>query len=206
MQKFLERDFNQCFQQLRDYSQQMWDITKFTFTAYASLLGIALGAYKLAAEQNVDLKIPVTAALGAGSLVGFFMFGLLTRNRVYFVTIARYINSHRKHFFDISPESTRFARGFYDNPNYPKFVNVFSSHAFISYIVAALNSILVVTILLLYLWNHKNIPTISITAVVGSFLLQVVPALIYLRSRENKSANRAVFGDSTRSRVIEHGS
>ena len=44
--KFLERDFNQCFQQMRHYDSQIFDILKFMFTAYTVLIGVALGLYQ----------------------------------------------------------------------------------------------------------------------------------------------------------------
>lgn len=44
--KFLERDFNQCFQQMRHYDSQIFDILKFMFTGYTALIGVALGLYK----------------------------------------------------------------------------------------------------------------------------------------------------------------
>lgn len=44
--KFLERDFNQSFQQMRHYDAQIFDILKFMFTAYSVLIGVALGLYQ----------------------------------------------------------------------------------------------------------------------------------------------------------------
>jgi len=204
--KFLERDFTQCFGYLRYYDQQMWLVSKFTFTAYSSLLGVSLGIYKYTADNNVDLTIAVTAALATGTFVGFFMFGMLVRNRVYFVTIARYINAHRKHYFSLDPAVASFATGFYDNPDYPRFFNLFSSHAILSYVVAILNSILVLTILLLNLFTYPRIVTFSIALPLLVFLLHVVPASLYLWTREKKTAVGAVFGHTSRRSIIEHNS
>lgn len=204
--KFLERDFNQCFQHLRFYTQQTWDISKFTFTAYASLLGVSLGIYKYAADNNIDLTTAVTAALSTGAIVGLFMFGLLVRNRVYFVSIARYINAHRKHYLSLAPEITRFADGFYDNPSYPKYFNLLSSHAILSYVVALLNCVLVLTVVLLNFHSNKLVAYLLWGVPVLVFLAQTIPATFYLWSREKRSATTAVFGDSSRSNVIEHDS
>lgn len=202
---FLERDFNQCFTYLRHYDQQMWDISKFTFTAYATLLGVSLGIYKYASDQNIDLTTAVTAALGAGTLVGIFMFGLLVRNRVYFVTIGRYINAHRKHYLSLDPTVSTFASGFYDNPEYPKYFNLFSSHALLSYVVALLNSGLVLTLILL---NHSasHILYLVTGIFLGFFSLHIIPASLYLWSREKKSGTIAVLGETTRRSIIEHDS
>ncbi len=43
---FLARDFNQCFEQMRYYDGQLWDICKFAFTAYTVLIGVAVGLYQ----------------------------------------------------------------------------------------------------------------------------------------------------------------
>jgi hypothetical protein len=39
--KFLERDFNQCFQQMRHYQAHIPDICKFALTAYTAVIGAA---------------------------------------------------------------------------------------------------------------------------------------------------------------------
>lgn len=92
---FLQRDFDQCFQQLRHYDTQIFNILKFTFTAYTVLIGAALGLYQFGLKEQVDITSPVTAVLIVGTLLGLFMFVLVIRNRVYFVKIARYLNEQR---------------------------------------------------------------------------------------------------------------
>lgn len=59
--KFLERDFNQCFQQMRHHDTQIFDILKFMFTAYTVLIGAALGIFK--ANLQVDFTIPIIISL-----------------------------------------------------------------------------------------------------------------------------------------------
>ncbi len=204
--KFLERDFTQCFGYLKHYDQQMWLVSKFTFTAYASLLGVSLGIYKYAADKNVDLTLAVTAALATGTFVGVFMFGLLVRNRVYFVTIARYINAHRQHFLSLDRSVAAFASGFYDNPEYPRYFNLLSTHAILSYVVGILNSILVLTVILLNFHSQKQIVVMAIGIPILVFLFHVIPASVYLWSREKKTAASAVFGDKKRKKIIEHDS
>ena len=44
--KFLEGDFNQCFQQMRHYDSQLFDSVKFVTTAYVGLIGIGIGIYE----------------------------------------------------------------------------------------------------------------------------------------------------------------
>ena len=44
--KFLERDFNQCFAQMRHYDSQIWNVCRFAFTAYIAILGTAISMYQ----------------------------------------------------------------------------------------------------------------------------------------------------------------
>lgn len=98
--KFLERDFNQCFQQKRYYDAQIFDILKFLFTAYSAIIGIALGLYQFYLKEGKDLSLPAVAVLAVGLILGLFMFALAVRNRVYFVHVARYINEQRNFFLN----------------------------------------------------------------------------------------------------------
>jgi len=70
---FLERDFNQCFQQMRHYDAQIFDILKFMFTAYSVLVGVALGLYQFGLKEGKDLSVPAIAALTVGLILGLFM-------------------------------------------------------------------------------------------------------------------------------------
>ena len=101
--KFLDRDFNQCFQQMRHYDAQIFDILKFMFTTYAALFGIALGLYQYQVQGRTNLSLPIIVVLGVGLVMGLFLFGLALRNRAYYVKVARYINEQRDLFFKHIP-------------------------------------------------------------------------------------------------------
>lgn len=175
--KFLERDFNQSYQQLRHYDSQIFDILKFLFTAYTALVGVALGLYKFAIEKSVDLTTPAIGALAVGLLLGLFMFALLVRNRVYFVQVTRYINEQRKLFLDIKPHGFENVSKMYTNPKAPGYFNARSSHSWMFYIVATLNAILLGVLL------YVKYPGDWCTAIVhpiALFIAQVGIAIGYL--------------------------
>ncbi len=66
--EFLGRDFDNCFSQMARYQSLNWDICKFTFTAYAAILGIAVAVYKYSLVQNgLDLTPAAMAVLAASS-------------------------------------------------------------------------------------------------------------------------------------------
>lgn len=187
--KFLERDFNQSFQQMRQYDSQIFDIPKFMFTAYSTLIGVALGIYQFGLKENKNLALPAVAALTVGLVVGLFMFALIIRNRVYFVQVARYINEQREFFFKYKPMGFENLSEMYMNHKRPLYFNWWGSHAWLCYVVAALNSTLLATLLYIlpYTWN---------TTIMGSpalFFLQLAIGIGYLKSRENKSASKTVF-------------
>jgi len=189
--KFLERDFNQCFQQMRQYDSQIFDILKFMFTAYSALIGVALGLYQFGLKENTNLSLPAIAALAVGLIIGLLLFAFIIRNRVYFVQVVRYINEQRGFFFNYRPMGFENLSKMYTNYNQPPYFNWRSSHAWLCYIVAALNSILLGTLLyVLYPCTWKLV----IVGTTALFFLQLVIAIKYLKSRENKSASKAVFG------------
>jgi hypothetical protein len=189
--KFLERDFNQSYQQMRHYDSQIFDILKFMFTAYSALIGVALGFYQFGLKEKIDLALPAIAALMIGLVLGLFMFALVIRNRVYFIQVTRYVNEQRGFFFKYKPIGFENRAKMYTNYKQPPYFNRGSSHSWLCYIVAFLNSILFgVLLYILYLssWTPAMVGCLIL------FILQLTIAITYLKSRENRSASQAVFG------------
>ena len=190
--KFLERDFDQCFAQMRHYDTQIWEICKFTFTAYTVLLGVALGLYQFSIEKNVNLQWVSVAVLAVGLCVGVMMFGLAIRNRVYYIIVTRYINEHRKHFLKGKPLGFENITRMYEDPSKPPFFDWPSSQLWLSYLISLLNGLLLGT--LIYVAFQSDECTLiwaSVAAILAAFL-QVCVGSRYLRSREGKSAMSAV--------------
>jgi hypothetical protein len=192
--KFLERDFNQCFQQIRHYDSQMFDILKFMFTGYTALIGVALGLYKFGIEKNVDMALPASAALSVGLLLGLFMFALSIRNRVYFVQVTRYVNEQRGFFLCYKPLGFENATKMYTDYFQPPYFNWRSSQAWFMYIIAFLNSTLLGILLYIAFVSNRCKWNIVVIGSLVLFIVQLVIAIWYLISRENKSASKAVFG------------
>ncbi len=155
--KFLERDFNQCFQQMRHYDAQIFDIIKFMFTTYAALFGIALGLYQYQVQGRASLSLPIIVVLGVGLVTGMFLFGLALRNRVYYVKVARYINEQRDLFFKHAPFGFSNTSGMYTSPTQPSYLNLRSSHGWFASVLAFLNSTLA-GILLYVVTFHLGAP------------------------------------------------
>lgn len=194
--KFLDRDFNQCFQQMRHYDAQVLDVAKFLLTVYSGLIGLALALRQFAIKEQVDLQYPIVASLGAALLLGLALYWCVVRNRVYFVHAARYINEQRRHFLRYKPLGFTNESRMYTDPAQPPFADFWSSQAIIATSIALLNSILIG--MLAYIYFVDSNPPLTPYAVAGdiitAFLVQVLASARYLKSRENKSASTSVFG------------
>jgi hypothetical protein len=134
--RFLERDFEQCFKQMRHYDVQIFEILKFMFTAYSALIGVSIGLYQFSLKENHDLYWAAIAALSVGLILGIFLFAVAIRNRVYFVLVTRYINEYRDFFLKINPLGFENKTKMYTNYTQPPYFNWRSSQAWLSYIVA----------------------------------------------------------------------
>ena len=190
--KFLERDFEQCFQQMRHYDAQIFDICKFAFTAYTAVIGAALAIYKYGIDRSIDYNAPAIGILAAGLLLGVCMTALVVRNRVYFVFVTRYINEHRHFYLSIKPLGFENRTRMYTNSNLPPFFNWRSSQTLLLVVLSGLNSFLLGTIIFLYRGDQN---WFWVLATGGLFWLgQTISAVAYLKSREKKSASRAIFG------------
>lgn len=192
--KFLERDFNQSFQQMRHYDAQLFDTLKFMFTAYSALIGVSLGLYQFGLKENKYIALPAIAALIVGLIFGLLMFALTIRNRVYFVQIARYINEQRGFFFKYKPMGFENKSRMYTNHEQPPYFNWRSSQTVLYGTIATLNSSLFGILLFIGFSSDSNRWSITLSGYIILFIIQSAGAIWYLRSRENKSASRAVFG------------
>ncbi len=192
--KFLERDFNQCFAQMRHYDSQFWNVFRFTFTAYIAILGTAIAMYRYSIEKNINLTQAVIFILGAGLVLGLLNYCLAIRNRVYYVLVCRYINEHRKLFLESKPLGFENISGMYVNPALPPYFNWQSWQSLLCYIIAGLNA-LPAALLIFYALDECSWQwglTVSLGVITA--LIQIWLGIAYLKSREDKEGSEAVFG------------
>lgn len=192
--KFLDRDFNQCFQQMRHYDGQTLDIYKFSFTGYIAVIGSALALFKYGVDKNIDYTIPSATILVVALLVGLLLLALVARNRVYFVLVTRYVNEHRRHFLMQKPGGFTNETRMYTNAAQPPYFSWRSSQAFVLYLMAILNASLLGIALALLLSNGCLDCVWPVACSTALLAAQLACAILYLRSRENKSASAAVWG------------
>ena len=137
---FLSRDFTQCFAQLRHYDSQIWAICRFAFTAYVAIVGAVIGLYQYSIDRSIDLIPVAMCILSIGIALGFMIYGLIIRNRVYYVFVCRYINEHRGFFLNTQPLGFTNSSGMYVNSRQPPYFNWRSWQSFLAYITALLNA------------------------------------------------------------------
>ena len=191
--KFLERDFNQCFAQMRHYDSQIWNVFRFTFTVHIAILGTAIAIYRYSIEKNVDLTQAAMFVLGAGFVLGLLIYSLVIRNRVYYVLVCRYINEHRKLFLESKPLGFENISGMYVNPAQPPYFNLQSWQSVLCYTIAGLNALLA-ALLIFYILDGcswQRVLTVSLGIIIA--LIQIGLGIVYLKSREDKRGSEAIF-------------
>ena len=192
--KFLERDFNQCFMQIRHYDSQIWNISRFAFTAYIAILGTAIGTYRYSIDKSIDLTLVAMSVLGVGLVLGLLIYGLVIRNRVYYVLVCRYINEHRKLFLKSKPLGFENITGMYVDPSLPRYFNWQSWQLCLCYIIAGLNALLASLLIFYALDQCPWQWTLTVTLGTVIALLQIWFGITYLKSREGRRGSEAVFG------------
>ena len=192
--KFLERDFNQCFAQMRHYDSQIWNVCRFAFTAYIAILGTAIGMYQYSIENRINLIPAAMSVLGSGLALGLLLYSLVICNRVYYVVVCRYVNEHRKLFLEAKPLGFENISGMYVNPTMPYYFSWRSWQSWLCYMIASLNALLAALLMFYALdgfaWRVASTVTFGIIAA----MLQIFVGVAYLKSREGKKGSRAVFG------------
>lgn len=192
--KFLEHDFNQCFQQMRHYDSQLFDSVKFLTTAYVGLIGIGIGLYEFGIKECIDFTVAVIVSFLIAFLLGLFMYMLIIRNRVYYVHVTRYVNEVRKTFLEKKPLGFENKSRMYTNYEQPPFFNWRSSQSYLIYVIAVVNAILFGAIIFICFSNASCCWFRTLSGVVILLVLQLGIGIWYLKSREGKSASSSVFG------------
>jgi len=178
---FLNSDFNQCFEQMRYYDNQIVSIFKFMFVAYTFLTGVVTSLYQYFVTKEMNLQLPAILTLSVALLLGIFIFAIILRNRVYFVRVARYLNEQRALFLEFHPLGFENNTHMYTRSDQPLYFNWWSSQSWLIYIVACLNS-MVLLVIGLFLATHFW----KIYAGIAFFFLiiQITLAVFILKARE----------------------
>ncbi len=182
--KFLERDFNQCFEQMRQYDLQIIDLGKFAFTAYPVVVGAAVGIYKYGLDKGVDYSkvagmIPLIAFFP-----GFFLLWHMVRTHVYAVRVTRYVNEHRSVFLALNPSFFPNMSGMYINPEEPPYYSPYSSQLYFMCILAILNAFLLGVAAYLFTVHWTRQWTSVVIFFLGPLAIQLGLMIYHLDTQE----------------------
>ena len=123
----LVADLSECFAQLRQYDDNLRRTVEFGFGAVVTVLGASAW---LVAQYHLTTFIATVIAilLFLSAIAGALLLMTLARNRVYFVTVARYINEIRAAYLVERPAQVANLAGMYTSYQYPRTFHPGSTH------------------------------------------------------------------------------
>ena len=195
---FLLAEYQECFAQIRHYYSIEVNFVKFSFSGYVALIAasFALNQYL---KDNPIAELYVGSVFLVGSILGLIHLAFIVRNRAYFVIVARQVNSIRKYFLERSQMDFIKYNKCYLNPQKPNYFNLRSAHTYLMLLLIIFNSILLFAALLFLLkyirsnqihWSHFVLSTLAFISLV---VLQYTASIKYLRIRDKKPADEAIF-------------
>ena len=184
--KFLERDFNQCFDQMRHYDTQIIDIFKFSLTFYTFIIASIITLFELQKTHHLNTENSMVALILFTILAGLLMLCLILRNRLYFVKVTQYINEHRAFYLRDNPLQFTNQTHMYTDPARPNLFHPVSSHALLVYILAIFNASLLV--LLFNLLFNAFLWILSLVIFLLFILVQLLMIRILLKTHKEFKA------------------
>lgn len=202
--QFLYHDFEQCFQQMRHYDSQCWDIIKFCYGEVLLAVTAIWALYCFStAPENVQALVFVhfnwlTFIIFFISYIFVFISSyLVARNRVYYVKTSRYVNEFRKLATDTQPYGFKNMYGFYDDYNLPRVYERKSTQLVALYSIVLLGLLcfggLAIAFVLGMLQYSMWINSILLAVL---FLLGYIPfhwgCFVYLKKENKKMSLRSI--------------
>lgn len=194
---FLNHDFDQSYEQLRHYDNLSWDITKFSFIELLAGIAAVWAIYGFALnpenpnswiKDNYMLLIP--SIFGICYIFSILATFLISRNRVYFSKVAKYLNEHRNFSLSIKPIGFNNHTKFYTNINYPPAFDKWSTHLVSLYVIQFISAIMFSSLsyCLFISWSKKGIliPVLSIILGILSFLINLCYNINYMKKQDEK--------------------
>lgn len=195
--EFLTQDFNQSYEQLRHYDNMSWDITKFTFiellagiAAVWAIYGFALNPDSPSSLIKNNYMLLIPSIFGLCYVFSILASFLLSRNRVYFSKVAKYLNEHRKFSLSLKPIGFENETNFYTNPKFPPAFDKWSTHLVSLYVIQIVSSVMFSSMIfcMLLQWMNKGVLIIAISVIMGilSFILNLWIYIRYMKEQDNK--------------------
>jgi len=186
--EFLLKEYEESYNHMRHYDNSVVALIKFIFSFNLGLLSACLAIYNYFRDQPLMVIKPLGYILVMGFAIGIIFLCLCTRNRVYFVIVARHLNRLRKYFSEKIGEEFSFNE-MYTNPEYPEYFNFFSTYSIIIYLISIFNAILISVGVNLIYYGFLKLHMWLFLAII---IIQLFFVIVYLKRKEGKNADEAV--------------
>jgi hypothetical protein len=205
----LVADFNECFEQMRHYDAAFMKRLDFGFTGIITVIGATAFLIEHFTATRFILSLS-GLLLGVSSLAGIMLVWSLARNRVYFATVARYVNEIRALYLSHHPGGVTNKSGIYSDYNSPKIFSPASSQSIDIYFLAICVSVLisgaVTSLNLAYRMVSQQNQLISwrlaVLVFVGSFVVLVLSTAAYWYIEERKKRSLLVVNDKSKPSTV----
>lgn len=197
---FLLKEYEECYKQIRFYDERMERLIKYLFmVSYASLIGI----YYIFKSNNINysnfntfnnnvLMILVLISV-FDFLFSVFVLLSLIKNRIYFVIVAKQMNSIRNYFISKIED---FSNQMYISTNIEifKFTSIHSLKLFGVFLFTIFYFIIFTASV--YYLNNQKIDITKLTFYTSFFvLINFYLFYFYTKSLQDKSADKIVHGE-----------
>lgn len=126
---------------MRHHDKNSASMIKFAFSFYSALGTVALAIHQILNNKSTFTDVIIGIISLFTSFVGVIIVLMLARNRVYFVCVARQLNSIRRTFLSKENFNLKFSNMLPVDPNIPKSLNPKSTHLATIFLLCILNTI-----------------------------------------------------------------
>jgi len=197
----LKADFDQCFNQMRHYDGIFTTVVNFAFAFFTA---VATATVALLLQSN----IPNSAYLGLSilyclvAIIGMLILAFLLRNRCYFAFVARFVNEVRGYYLPQIDPNFSNQTGLPTSPRKPRMLSPGSTHVIHMYFIAFFNTASIAASILIYRYYASLTYQSAFVLNFGLFIflvlfiltIQIIWIILYLRYKDNLSADHAWWG------------
>lgn len=183
---FLSKEYEFACSQMRYYDTQIFDYVKYLFTAYASLISVVALLEKLGGTSNTNFLIISQLLLFVGFCIGVLLVIMIMKTRMFFVVVARYVNTLREFF--LAKQNYGFVNKskMWVGPDIPNFgFSINSAHTWLLLIPVVLNSVVFSVLIFLFIKSMDNALFFTVITFIGMNIVQIVPMRWYATSKMN---------------------
>ena len=139
--EYLISEYQQCFEHMRHHNNISISLAKFVYTILAALGSGAFVLFKFL-EGEVYQYLVVGSMLLFALVIGIVFSALMVKNRIYFIVVARQVNSIRSYIISrMELDFSKYNKCYLDSST-PKAFNLNSSYLLILFMISLLNGLL----------------------------------------------------------------